>query len=84
MSVIFALVEIGILNEGNMILFLCDVIASAPIGFWCGMWPYNNNTSILYYIILYYIILYYIICDLMGQNQSHVAIFSYGVKYTRF
>ena len=23
-----------------------------------------------------------IICDLMGQNQSHVAIFSYGVKYT--
>ena len=25
-----------------------------------------------------------LICDLMGQNQSHVAIFSYGVKYTRF
>ena len=24
------------------------------------------------------------ICDLMGQNQSHVAIFSYGVKYTSF
>ena len=24
------------------------------------------------------------ICDLMGQNQSHVAIFSYGVKYTIF
>ena len=22
------------------------------------------------------------ICDLMGQNQSHIAIFSYGVKYT--
>ena len=26
----------------------------------------------------------YIKCDLMGQNQSHVAIFSYGVKYTSF
>ena len=26
----------------------------------------------------------YINCDLMGQNQSHVAIFSYGVKYTIF
>ena len=25
-----------------------------------------------------------VICDLMGQNQSHVAIFSYGVKYTSF
>ena len=24
------------------------------------------------------------ICDLMGQNQSHVAIFVYGVKYTSF
>ena len=23
-------------------------------------------------------------CDLMGQNQSHVAIFPNGVKYTRF
>ena len=26
----------------------------------------------------------FLICDLMGQNQSHVAIFSYGVKYTSF
>ena len=25
-----------------------------------------------------------VICDLMGQNQSHVAIFSYGVKYISF
>ena len=25
-----------------------------------------------------------IICDPMGQNQSHVAIFSYEVKYTTF
>ena len=24
------------------------------------------------------------ICDLMGQNQSHVAIFPYGVQYTSF
>ena len=24
---------------------------------------------------------YFTICDFMGQNQSHVAIFSYGVKY---
>ena len=23
-------------------------------------------------------------CDLMGQNQSHVAIFPCGVKYTSF
>ena len=27
---------------------------------------------------------YYNNCDLMGQNQSHVAIFSYGVEYTSF
>ena len=28
--------------------------------------------------------IYKCVCDLIGQNQSHVAICLYGVKYTSF
>ena len=40
--------------------------------------------SFLYIVTCVYIYDGVFICDLMGQNQSHVEIFSYGVKYTSF
>ena len=46
----------SILNEVNMILFLCHVIASAPIGFRYRMWPYNNKAYCIKSISMYLVL----------------------------
>ena len=40
--------------------------------------------NILFVFLLNFKVILLVICDLMGQNQSHVAIFPYGAKYTSF